>query len=380
MTTSLPRARRAAKAQTADTLASQGAGIFDRLAEMGHEQLVICHDRAAGYRGIIAIHSTTLGPALGGTRFWSYASDEEAIIDALRLARGMTYKNAVAGLNLGGGKAVIIGNNKTKKREMLFRAHGRFVETLGGRYVTAEDVGTSTGDMDFVHMETDYVAGLAARSGDPSPVTAHGVFRAIQASARWRWESCDLAGRTVAIQGCGNVGFYLAKELDEAGAKLVVSDIDADRVKRVVAETGATAVGPEEIYGQRADIFAPCALGGIINDETIPQLKVEIVAGGANNQLLEERHGDELERRNILYAPDYVANAGGVINVYSELAGWDMERARRKAGEIYDTVLSIFEIARTDGVPTYVAADRLAERRLKAVGSLVKTWPQWPNK
>jgi leucine dehydrogenase len=380
MTTSLPRARRAAKAQPADTLASQGAGIFDRLAEMGHEQLVICHDRAAGYRGIIAIHSTTLGPALGGTRFWSYASDEEAIIDALRLARGMTYKNAIAGLNLGGGKAVIIGNNKTKKREMLFRAHGRFVETLGGRYVTAEDVGTSTGDMDFVHMETDYVAGLAARSGDPSPVTAHGVFRAIQASAKWRWESGDLAGRTVAIQGCGNVGFYLAKELDEAGAKLVVSDIDADRVKRVVAETGATAVGPEEIYGQRADIFAPCALGGIINDETIPQLKVEIVAGGANNQLLEERHGDELERRNILYAPDYVANAGGVINVYSELAGWDVERARRKAGEIHDTVLSIFEIARTDGVPTYVAADRLAERRLKAVGSLVKTWPQWPNK
>ena len=380
MTTSAPRAGRLAKKQPTASTSASGLQLFDRIAEMGHEQLVVCHDQAAGYRGIIAIHSTTLGPALGGTRFWTYASDEEAIIDALRLARGMTYKNAVAGLNLGGGKSVIIGDNKTKNREMIFRAHGRFVESLGGRYVTAEDVGTSTGDMDFVHMETDYVAGLAARSGDPSPVTAHGVFRAIQASAKWRWGSSDLSGRTVAVQGCGNVGHYLCKELVGAGATLVVTDIDAERVKRVVAEIGARPVQPDEIYGQRADIFAPCALGAVINDETIPQLKVEIVAGAANNQLLEERHGDELERREILYAPDFVANAGGVINVYSELAGWDTERARRKAGEIYDTILGVFEIAKTDGIPTYVAADRLAERRLRCVGSLVKTWPQWPNK
>jgi leucine dehydrogenase len=354
--------------------------IFDTIADMGHEQLVLCQDSASGYRGIVAIHSTVLGPALGGTRFWSYASDEEAIVDALRLARGMTYKNAVAGLNLGGGKSVIIGDNKTADREMIFRAHGRFVESLGGRYITAEDVGTSTADMDYVHMETDYVSGLAGRSGDPSPVTAHGVFRAVQASAKQRWGSDDLSNKTVSVQGCGHVGYYLAKELHEAGAKLVVTDIDAERVKRVVTEFGARAVTADEIYGVTADIFAPCALGAIINDKTIPQLKVEIVAGAANNQLLEERHGDELERRNIIYAPDYVANAGGVINVYSELAGWTSARAFRKADEIYDTILKVFDIATTEKIPTYLAADRLAEQRIRAVGSMFRTWPQWPNK
>src|SRR5580765_2535449 len=229
--------------------------LFDTIASMGHEQLVLCQDAASGYRGIIAIHSTVLGPALGGTRFWKYASDDEAIVDALRLARGMTYKNAVAGLNLGGGKSVIIGDNKTSSRELLFRAHGRFVESLGGRYITAEDVGTSTADMDFVHMETDYVSGLAGRSGDPSPVTAHGVFRAIQASAKHRWGTDDISNKTVAIQGCGHVGYYLAKELHEAGAKLVVTDIDADRVKRVVTDFGARGVGSDEIYGVVADIF-----------------------------------------------------------------------------------------------------------------------------
>src|SRR2546423_2565524 len=201
----------------------QGMPLFETIAEMGHEQIVVCSDPSAGYRGIIAIHSAILGPALGGTRFWSYASDEEAIVDALRLARGMTYKNAVAGLNLGGGKSVIIGDNKTVDRELIFRAHGRFVESLGGRYITAEDVGTSTADMDFVHMETDYVTGLAGRSGDPSPVTAHGVFRAIQAAAKERSGNEDLSGRTVTIQGCGHVGYYLGKELHQAGAKLIVT-------------------------------------------------------------------------------------------------------------------------------------------------------------
>jgi leucine dehydrogenase len=354
--------------------------LFDTIASMGHEQVVVCHDKSSGYRGIIAVHDTTLGPALGGTRFWKYATDEEALTDALRLSRGMTYKNAVAGLNLGGGKAVIIGDNRTPNREMIFRAHGRFVDSLGGRYVTAEDVGTSTVDMDFVHMETQYVAGLAGQSGDPSPVTAHGVFRAIQASAKQRWGSDSLERRTVAIQGCGNVGHYLAQELSAAGARLIVSDIDNERVKRVVAETGAKPVAPDEIYRQKADVFAPCALGAIINDTTIPQLKVEIVAGGANNVLLEERHGDILEDKGILYAPDYVANAGGVINVYSELAGWDSARALRKADEIYQTVLGVFEIAKQDGIPTYKAADRLAERRLGAVRGMVRTWPQFPNK
>jgi leucine dehydrogenase len=339
--------------------------LFDRLAEMGHEEIAMGSDPKSGYRGIVAIHSTRLGPALGGTRFWNYATDDEAIVDALRLSRGMTYKNAVAGLHLGGGKSVIIGDNRTPNREAIFRAHGRLVESLGGRYITAEDVGTSTADMDFVNLETDHVAGLAGKSGDPSPVTAHGVFRAIQASVCERWGSDDLDGKTVAIQGCGSVGRYLAGELHAAGANLIVTDIDPERAKRVADETGATVVAPDAIYGVKADIFAPCAMGGIINDETIPQLKVEIVAGGANNQLLEQRHGDALEQRGIMYTPDYVANAGGVINVYSEVAGWDSARSLKKADEIYDTVLGVFAIAKAENIHSYEAADRLAERRLE---------------
>ena len=355
--------------------------LFNAFAEMGHEQLVLCHDKSAGYRGIIAIHDTTLGPALGGTRFWNYGSDEEAIIDALRLSRGMTYKNAVAGLNLGGGKSVIIGDNRTVNREMIFRAHGRFVESLGGRYVTAEDVGTGTADMDYVHMETDFVAGLANRSGDPSPVTAHGVFRAIEASAKWRWGTASLAGRIVLVQGLGNVGSYLCAELHAAGAKLVVTDIRTERVEDVVRKFGATATSDGRLFSHKADIFAPCAMGAILSDDTIPKLQVEIVCGGANNQLLEPRkHGEALERRNILYAPDFVANAGGVINVYGELAGWTRERALRKADEIFDTLLGIYQIAKDKAMPTYEAADEVAERRLTAVRGLTKTRPQWPRK
>ncbi|MBX3175295.1 MAG: Glu/Leu/Phe/Val dehydrogenase [Gemmatimonadaceae bacterium] len=355
--------------------------LFETIAALGHEQLVICADEGAGYRGIIAIHDTTLGPALGGTRFWNYASDEEAIVDALRLARGMTYKNAVAGLNLGGGKSVIIGDNRTTNREMIFRAHGRFVESLGGRYVTAEDVGTSTSDMDYVHMETDYVAGLANKSGDPSPVTAHGVFRAIQASAKQRWGSSSLEGKTITVQGLGNVGYYLSRELHEAGAKLIVTDIRPERVQKVVDEFGAKAVDGKEIFSAKADIFAPCALGAIINDETIPQLKVEIVCGGANNQLHEpDKHGPALAKRDIMYAPDFVANAGGVINVYGEVAGWTRERALRKADEIYDTILGVYHIGKEEGLLSYDAADKLAERRIAAVHGMVRTWPQWPRK
>jgi len=354
--------------------------LFDTISAMGHEQLVLAHDKSTGYRGIIAIHDTTLGPALGGTRFWNYASDEEAIIDALRLARGMTYKNAVAGLNLGGGKSVIIGDNRTTSREMIFRAHGRFVDSLGGRYVTAEDVGTGTLDMDFVHMETNYVAGLQSASGDPSPVTARGVFRAMQATAKYRWGSDDLSGKTVAIQGCGNVGFNLARELHAVGARLIVADIDGERVQRVADATGARPVSVGEILDQAADILAPCALGGGLNDETIPRLRVELVVGAANNQLLEDRHGDMLEARGITYAPDYVVNAGGVINVYGELAGWDRIRSLRKADEIYQTILGVFDIARADGVTSHVAADRLAERRIQAVRGMVRTWPPFPNK
>ena len=352
--------------------------LFKTIRDMGHEQVAICSDKASGYCGIIAIHDTRLGPALGGTRFWNYDTEDEAITDALRLARGMTYKSAVAGLNLGGGKSVILGDNKTKNREAIFRAHGRFVDTLGGRYITAEDVGTSPSDMEFVHMETNHVAGLPSKSGDPSPVTAHGVFRAIEAAAKHRWGSSDLSGCTISLQGCGHVGRYLAKELREAGAKLIVADIDQEKVKQVVAETGATAVAPDDIYAADAQIFAPCALGGIINDETIPKLKVDIVAGGANNQLLEERHGDALEARNILYAPDYVANAGGVINVYSELAGWDLERSFKKADEIFDTVIGVFELAKSEGIPTYKAADLVAERRLGDPKAVAKSWGEWP--
>ena len=355
--------------------------LFDTMSDMGHEQVVLCQDKSAGYRGIIAIHDTTLGPALGGTRFWNYASDEEAITDALRLARGMTYKNAVAGLNLGGGKSVIIGDNRTANRELIFRAHGRFVESLGGRYVTAEDVGTSTADMDFVHMETDYVAGLATKSGDPSPVTARGVFRAIEASAQVRWGSPKLAGKTLIVQGVGNVGYHLCRELHAVGAKLIVSDIRPEKAERVVKEFGAQAVNGDAIYTAKGDIFAPCALGAILNDDTIPKLQVEIVCGGANNQLhVPAAHGEAVEKRGILYTPDFVANAGGVINVYSEVAGWTHERALRKADEIFDTTLSVYQIAKAQGLLTYLAADKVAEQRIAAIRGLVKTWPQWPRK
>jgi leucine dehydrogenase len=348
--------------------------LFTRIAEHDHEQVVFCYEPTAGYKGIIAIHNTTLGPALGGTRFWNYQSDEEALIDVLRLARGMTYKAAVAGLNLGGGKAVIIGDPRTTRREMIFRAHGRFVETLGGRYYTAEDVGTSVEDMDYVMMETEYVAGVAGGSGDPSPVTAYGTYRGIKACAREKYGSDSLAGMTVAVQGTGHVGYYLCKLLAAEGAKLVVTDIDEDRVQRVVREFDAVATSPDQIYGVAAEVFAPCALGAVVNDDTIPQFRFEIIAGAANNQLAQERHGDQLHKRGILYAPDYVINAGGLINVYGELNDWSLEQAKRKAGEIYDTLTQIFELAKDDGLPTYEAADRVAERRIEQVGALQRSW------
>jgi leucine dehydrogenase len=348
--------------------------IFDKIAQHDHEQVVYWYDPASSYRGIIAIHNTTLGPALGGTRFWNYQSDAEALTDVLRLARGMTYKSAAAGLNLGGGKSVIIGDPKVKRREMIFRAHGRFVESLKGRYITAEDVGTSVEDMDYVHMETEYVTGLAGRSGDPSPVTAYGTYRGIKAAAKARYGSDDLDGVKVAVQGTGHVGYFLCEDLAAEGAKLVVTDIDSDRVKRVVDEFGAEAVDPDEIYGVDAQVFAPCALGAVVNDETIPQFKFDIIAGAANNQLAEERHGKVLMDKNILYAPDYVINAGGVINVYGELNGWSLERSKRKAGEIYDTLEQLFELARDEGIPTSEAADRVAERRIEQVGRMHRTW------
>jgi leucine dehydrogenase len=295
---------------------------------------------------------------------WSYENDLETLIDVLRLSRGMTYKAALAGLNLGGGKSVIVGDPNHKERAPIFRAHGRHVQSLGGRYITAEDVGTSTADMEFIREETPHVVGLAGRSGDPSPVTALGVYRGMKACAQVAYGSDDLSGKTVTVQGTGHVGYYLCKHLHEEGAKLIVSDIDNDKLKAVMEEFGAVAVAPRDIYGANADIFAPCALGAVINDDTIPALKVDIVAGAANNQLEEERHGDILHERGVIYAPDYAINAGGLINVNAEVEGWSLERSHTKAGEIYDTILRVLQLASEQGIPTYRAADRLADQRI----------------
>jgi leucine dehydrogenase len=348
-------------------LANNSVGnICELYAEAEHERVVLWTDESCNYRGIIAIHSTALGPAVGGTRFWNYANDEAASRDALRLSKGMSYKNALAGLPFGGGKSVIIGDNKTSDRERIFRAHGRFVESLGGRYITAEDIGTRPSDMEYVALETKHVAGLPGRSGDPSPVTARGVFRALQACAQHRWGSSELTGCVVAIQGCGSTGYNLAKELHEAGANLVASDIDPDRVKRLVDEFNAREVSPENIYSTPADIFSPCAMGGILNDESIPQIQADIIIGSANNQLLEPRHGDVLYARGTLYAPDYVANAGGMINGCRELLGWDTADAMLKVQELYDTMLELLSKSRDEGIPPFRKADQLAEQRLAA--------------
>jgi len=340
--------------------------ICDLYAEAEHERIILWTDASCNYRGIIAIHSTALGTAVGGTRFWNYANDEEASLDALRLSRGMSYKTAMAGLPFGGGKAVIIGDNKTTDRKQIFRAHGRFVESLKGRFITAEDIGTTPSDMEYVALETKHVAGLPGGSGDPSPVTARGVFRAMLACARHRWGTTDLSRRTVALQGCGNTGYNLAKELHQAGAKLLVSDIDSQKAARLVNEFDAQAVAPEEIFSTPADILAPCALGGIISDDSIEQLQVEIVVGSANNQLLEPRHGDRLHEKGILYAPDYVANVGGVINGCRELLGWDRTDAMTKVQELYDTMLDLLNQAQAEGTPPFRKADHVAEQRIQA--------------
>jgi len=330
----------------------------------GYERVVCGSDEAAGYQGIIAVHSTALGPAVGGTRYWGYKTEDDAMTDALRLARGMTYKNALAGLPFGGGKSIIMRGGNTPDREQLFRAHGRMVNSLDGKYITAEDVGTSPADMEYILKETTYVGGLQGRSGDPSPHTARGVFRAMQAAAKHKWGNDNLAGKTIAIQGCGHVGYFLAGELARVEAKVIVTDVDAAKVKQVVDDHGATAVASEEIYSAKADIFAPCALGGVLNDQTIPQLKATLIVGAANNQLLEPRHGDLLEQRGIVYAPDYAANAGGVINgCCREMLGWDVPKTLAKTDAIYDTILTIFAMAEREKIPTYQAADRLAEER-----------------
>jgi leucine dehydrogenase len=338
--------------------------IFDLLEQYDYEQLIFCQDRNTGLKAIIGIHDTTLGPALGGTRLWNYESEEAAITDVLRLARGMTYKNAAAGLNLGGGKTVIIGDPDKIKSEELFRVFGRYVEGLAGRYITAEDMNVNTQDLAYVNDETDYVVGLEGKSGNPSPVTAFGVFRGILAAVNEVYGSDDLTGKVVAVQGLGSVGYHVCKHLHEAGAKLYVTDIRKESIARVVNELGATAVDPDEIYKIECDVFTPCAMGAVINDFTVPQLKCRIVAGSANNQLAEPRHGDMLTEKGILYIPDFVINSGGVINVYEEIKGYDKERALNRASTIYDSVKRIIEISKRDNIPTYQAADRMAEERM----------------
>lgn len=341
--------------------------LFIQMEKDDYEQMILCQDRSSGLKAVIVIHDTTLGPALGGVRMWPYASEREAVSDALRLARGMTYKNAAAGLNFGGGKSVIIGDPAKDKNEEMLRAFGRFVQSLNGRYITAEDVGTTVEDMEVIHEETDYVTGISTvfgSSGNPSPVTAYGVYLGMKAAAKEAFGSEDLTGKVVAVQGVGSVAYHLCRYLHEEGAKLVVTDINKKAVQKAVYEFHAKAVDPDDIYDVACDIFAPCALGGILNDRTIPRLKAKVIAGSANNQLEAPRHGDRLHEAGILYAPDYVINAGGVINVAEELNGYDRERAMKKVEKIYDSIKKLIEISKAENIPTYAAADKMAEERI----------------
>lgn len=351
--------------------------LFEALERDGFEQVVFCNDVETGLKAIIAIHDTTLGPALGGVRMWNYNCEEEALHDVLRLAKGMTYKNAAAGLNLGGGKAVIIGDPKKDKSEALFRSFGRFVETLNGRYITAEDVGTFEEDMDYIHMETEYVTGTSRKgAGDPSPVTALGIYYGMKQAAKEAFGSDSLKGLTIAVQGVGQVAYHLCKHLHEEGAELIVTDINEEAVERAVKEFAATSVKPDEIYDVDCDIFSPCALGGIINDETIPRLKAKVIAGSANNQLEKEEHGRILHEKGILYAPDFVINAGGVINVAEELAGYNRQRALNKVKSIYNILETVFEISRQKNIPTSAAANELAEKRIQSMRKMKRLYLQ----
>ena len=337
-----------------------------------HEQVVFVSDDKSGLKAIIAVHNSNLGPALGGCRMWPYASEEEAVRDVLRLSRGMTYKSAMARLKLGGGKSVIIGNPRTDKTPALLAAFARALEQLNGRYIAAEDSGTSVADMKTMAQFTRHVAGLhdkpsdqGTRSGDPSPATAYGTFIGIQAAVKERLGRDSLDGLRVAVQGVGNVGYDLARQLKEAGAQLWVTDIHREPLVQAGRELGATVVAPDEIFGLDVDVFAPCALGAILNDATIPQLKAKIVAGAANNQLAEARHGVELMKRGILYAPDYVINAGGIIDVYHERIGFERAALIRHIEGIRDNLMEVFERAREEERPTGEVADTIAEERFR---------------
>jgi leucine dehydrogenase len=332
----------------------------------GYERVAYAEDPETGYRAIVAVHSTALGPAVGGTRLWRYASREEALTDALRLSRGMTYKNALAGLDAGGGKAVILAPERIADRRALFRAHGRFVAAFGGSFTTGEDVGTGPEDMAWIAEETPHVGGLAHRLGDPSPHTARGVFQAMRAALRHGWGVTSMDGVSVAVQGCGHVASHLARLLRQAGAELVVCDVDADRAAALAAEVGAEVVAPDDVYDEPEFVFAPCALGGVLHDGTIPRLAARIVCGAANNQLLEPRHGGALAEQGVLYVPDYVANAGGVIAGVGDLRGENPAVTAARVEGIHDTVLAVLRMAAERGTTPERAADLLAEERLEA--------------
>ncbi len=348
--------------------------IFEQISSYEHEQVVFCYDKHSGLKSIIAIHNTTLGPALGGTRIWNYKSDGEAIFDVLRLSRGMTFKAAAAGLNLGGGKAVIIADSHKDKSEALFRRYGKFVDSLNGKYITAEDVGTSTADMEFISLETPHVTGVPefmGGSGDPSPFTAYGVFLGVKASAKKAYGSDDLKNKKVMVQGIGHVGEVLVKHLTEAGATVYISDIYEVRVKDVAKKYNSIPVEPENVYDVEMDIYSPCALGATLNDNTINRLKCSVIAGAANNQLEDEKkHGQMLIERGIVYAPDFVINAGGLINVASELDEYNQNKVKSDVERIYTRVLDIFKIADQQKITTQQAAIFMAEKRIKDVANL----------
>ncbi len=352
----------------------QEGSIFGQISTMGHEQVVICHDQPTGLKAIIGIHNTVLGPALGGTRMWPYGTEEEAITDVLRLSRGMTFKNSLAGLNLGGGKAVILGN-PSLKNEAFLRRFGRFIESLGGRYVTAEDVNMNTSDMEYIRMQTRHVAGLPegkGGAGDPSPVTAYGTYMGMKAAAKKAFGSDSLNGKKIVVQGVGQVGKYLIEYLIKEGAEVMITDIFEEKLKQVAKNTGATVVDPNVIYDLNMDIYAPCALGATINDETIDRLKCSVIAGAANNQLKDEaKHGKILLEKGIVYAPDFLINAGGVINVGAEYLGdYIKELVYHQTEKIYDTCFGILEKSSKENIPAQQAAIETAKARITAMGNV----------
>lgn len=353
----------------------QSVSVFSEAAKLGHEQLVFCNDEATGLKAIIGIHNSVLGPALGGTRFWNYQSEAEAVIDVLRLSRGMTYKAAVSGLNLGGGKAVIIGDPKQLKNEAFLRRFGKFVDSLNGKYITAEDMNMKTSDMEYINMETNHVTGLPVEmggSGDPSPVTAYGIYMGMKAAAKKAFGSDSLAGKRISVQGVGQVGMFLVGHLAKENAQIFITDINEEKLQQISKEYGATVVGKDEIYDLDVDIYAPCAMGATLNDDTLGRIKAQVIAGGANNQLEDEiKHGNILKDKGVIYAPDFVINAGGIINISSELKGnYNKQLALNWTEKIYDTTLNIFKVADEQGVPTQEAAMRIAEKRIEDIGKV----------